>query len=119
MKHWGAKAPGIVAKMMTTLKADLLLEAFGMKLGAPSIADNSRFLGGGDVWRLILKAKFEQNEVALRRLRATAPHTLVEQARFPRESNYWNAYVVPGSSKLIGKNMMGRMLQQVRDHELL
>ena len=107
MKHWGKKAPGIVAKMMTTLKPSLLQEAFGIRLNAKG--------GSLGCWKHILTAKFQQNEVAKKRLLATAPHTLVEQARFPRDSNYWDAFVSKDGQTLVGRNMMGRMLQLVRD----
>ena len=106
LKHWGAKAPGIVAKMVTTLKPGLSERAFGIRL----LRRPGRNL---KCWGPILKAKFDQNQAARRRLRATAPATLVEQARFPRASNYWDASVV--GDALVGHNVMGRLVQRVRD----
>ena len=110
MKHWGRKAPGIAAKMMTTLKPFLVKEAFGLNLKS----------GGAKrkYWKYILKAKFQQNDTAKEMLLKTAPATLVEQARFPREDNYWNASISKDGKSLIGRNVMGKMVEFIRDFEL-
>lgn len=117
MRHWGVKAPGIVAKMMSNLDSKVAYEAFGLhikpsqsegKHGSPSLMD---------YWPLILRAKFEQNPRAMHVLRSSAPYTLVEKSRFPRENNFWGAYVCSkeDGTQVIGRNMMGRLIQDVRD----
>jgi predicted NAD-dependent protein-ADP-ribosyltransferase YbiA (DUF1768 family) len=109
MKHWGRKAPGIVAKMVTTLKPPLLAkEALGLHFKRTGTTKHK-------YWNCILKAKFEQNADAKRILLHTAPSTLVEQARFPRASNYWDASIAEDGQSLIGHNVMGRLVQHTRD----
>ena len=108
-KHWGPKAPGIVAKMVTTLKPGLAEQAFGLRLKARG--------AGLGCWPHILRAKFDHNESARRVLLRTAPATLVEQSRFPRESNFWAAYVRPDGA-LVGHNAMGRLVQSERERRL-
>lgn len=110
MKHWGKKAPGIVAKMMTTLEPALMKASFGLRLKARGAKRK--------YWKCILKAKFQQNKAARETLLKTAPHTLVEQARFPRESKYWDVSISKDGQSLIGQNVMGRMVQYVRDFGL-
>jgi hypothetical protein len=105
VRHWGAKAPGIVAKMVTTLQPGLAEQALGLRLKARG--------AGLGCWPHILRAKFEQNEAPRRVLLGTAPATLVEQARFPRASNYWAAFVRPDGT-LVGQNTMGRLVQAER-----
>ena len=109
MKFWGKRAPGIVAKMMSTLKGDLRKRAFGLDLKEEGAGASLKY------WKLILIAKFEQNGHAKQILQASAPHVLVEKARLPRESNYWNASISKDGKTLIGKNVMGKLLQHVRD----
>lgn len=113
-KHWGHKAPGIVAKMMTTLKPALAKDAFGLSMRSKIVEGR-----GGNTklgcWPLILKAKFQQNPRALAVLRSTAPRTLVEKCRFPRKENFWGAYVGKDGTSIVGHNVMGRLLQDIRD----
>ena len=112
VKHWGKKAPGIVAKMVTTLKPPLSKEAFGLVFKPAGTRTKRKY------WKCLLQAKFEQNPAAKQLLLETAPSTLVEQARFPRASNYWDASIAKDGQTLIGRNVMGRMVQCIRDSML-
>jgi predicted NAD-dependent protein-ADP-ribosyltransferase YbiA (DUF1768 family) len=111
LRHWGQKGPGIAAKMVVNLKPALAKEAFGLHLKARGARRKA-------YWKCLLAAKFQQNEDARQRLLSTAPNTLVEQARYPRENNYWDAFITKDRKRLIGRNVMGRMVQHMRDHGL-
>jgi predicted NAD-dependent protein-ADP-ribosyltransferase YbiA (DUF1768 family) len=111
MKHWGKKGPGIAAKMVMNLKPALAKEAFGLHLKARGAKRKV-------YWKCLLKAKFQQNEDARKTLLSTAPNTLVEQARYPGKNNYWDAFITKDRKSLIGRNVMGRLVQYMRDYGL-
>ena len=118
MAYWGARrCCGIVAQMASRLEPSLAARGLNLRM-APGWTYEPDFESQLQIWEQILVAKYEQNEAARRALVSTAGHTLVERARFKRSgSNYWNAFVQrdPDGVRLIGHNMMGRLLQFVRD----
>jgi hypothetical protein len=114
-KQWGKKAPGIVAKDLTKLKT----KAAGLGICLVAAAEGLGFESQLQIWEPILLSKFQQNAEARAVLQSTWPNTLAEMGRFPSvKQNYWSAFIKkagPEVVELIGENMMGRLLQHVRD----
>lgn len=116
--YWGERKAcrGIAAKMISNLAPSVAKEVFGLDLspreGRPDGALEAELL----IWRPILLAKFAQHPPMLQALLRTAPAALVEFGRFRNPTQYWSAFV--DGPRLIGKNMMGRLVSAVRD-ELL
>lgn len=115
MKAWGKKGPGIVALMASNLKDATAKTALGISKHSGSIAKGKDFKSQLKVWKHILKAKYTHNEDARELLVSTAPYQLVERARFNRESNYWGAFHDLENGVFVGQNMMGKLMQYVRD----
>lgn len=117
--YWGSRGSvGIVALMAAKLDGAVAEQALGITLTrawTPARDFDTQL----QIWEPILKAKFEQNDEARALLASTAPYTLVEAARFRRPSNYWNAYIQKADGVLVGENMMGRLLQHVRDRHFV
>jgi hypothetical protein len=115
MRHWNKKAPGIIAKEVSNLPRGALGLAMLPKKGSPSLSFEQQML----IWVPILTSKYLQNAAARKLLASTAPYTLVEWTRHKHENNYWNAYVVKGGEgeapTLMGANVMGRLMQLVRE----
>jgi predicted NAD-dependent protein-ADP-ribosyltransferase YbiA (DUF1768 family) len=116
--YWGERrCRGIAPKMISNLSPGVAKQVFGLDLSAHESREGSleaELL----IWRPILVAKFTQHLPMLSVLKDTAPALLVEAGRFPNPSQYWSAYLEKAENKLIGKNMMGRILTTVRE-ELL
>ena len=119
-KQWRMKGPGIVAKFIVS--DPRRARAFGIKIVESSSTTTTSallpFEAQLQIWRPILLAKFEQNRDAYDVLMSTVPYHLVEQARFPRKSNFWNAHLCQKTEEevvITGENMFGRLLEHVRD----
>ena len=67
-----------------------------------------------EVWGAILEAKFCQNSDARGVLILTEDDKLVERARMPRQGDYWSGFVHEDGT-VIGGNMMGRLLEHIRN----
>ena len=118
--YWGEKkgCRGIAPKMIANLKPKVAKEVFGLDM-TPREARAETLEGELIIWGPILTAKFSQHPPILLVLLRTAPTMLVEFGRFRSASQYWSAFVDEANDKLIGKNMMGRILMAVRQELLL
>jgi predicted NAD-dependent protein-ADP-ribosyltransferase YbiA (DUF1768 family) len=119
MKHWGLKGPGIAAKMVANLDSGVAREAFGLRmmrreLPAAGMSDELK------VWGPILRQKFFYNSDARNVLIGTKNDILIEKSRMPPSGRgaYWAGYVSADPSntdgKVVGQNMMGRLLMHIR-----
>lgn len=107
-------SPGIAPKMIAKLKPALAKQIFSLDI-SPNEHRAETLQGELLIWRPILTAKLTQNTPILQVLVQSAPSILVEFGRFRVASQYWSAYVDVPNDKLIGKNMMGRLLMTMRE----
>ena len=117
MQTWGRKAPGIAAKMVSNLPGLLTKPALGIEWDEQRHV-NKDFDTQFKIWGPILFAKFEQNDDARRVLLGTYPAKLVETERFPKPKAVWSAFIRPfadGTYELVGGNLMGQLIEYVRD----
>jgi predicted NAD-dependent protein-ADP-ribosyltransferase YbiA (DUF1768 family) len=134
--HWGKRGcRGIAAKMVVGLSAEVAQAALGLRLMGRQHSERRETLEAEwAVWEPILRAKFSQNTGIRSVLLGTAPGLLVEAGRFKQATQYWSAFVEKkihhdddeggggggrGGFRLIGHNMMGRLLMRVREHYVL
>ena len=112
--YWGAQkgCRGIAPKMVANLPRDVAAKALGLRL-APRHAPIDTYEQQRALWRPIHAAKFAQNARLATVLRATAPARLVEAGRFRQSGQYWSAFI--DGPHLIGHNVMGRILTDLRD----
>jgi predicted NAD-dependent protein-ADP-ribosyltransferase YbiA (DUF1768 family) len=109
-KYWSSKNNvGIIAKLATNPKRAL---SIGLKM----LDTRNEHLEASveeQIWIHILLLKFKQNPLHLAVLQSTGSSKLVEFDRYPKKTTHWGGQYVNG--ELIGKNAMGRYMQNVRE----
>ena len=123
MKHWGAnkKKPemvGIVAKMASNPSR---AQRLGLRMLPKQAETADRIPEMIELFRRGLHAKFAQNPEMRAMLLATGDKRLVEFGRgAERETKkgnppLWNGMWVESTKEVVGRNLMGEIMMQVRD----
>ncbi len=115
--YWGVTRAcrGIAPRMIAELPPSVAKEVFGLDMSPYDKDREGAFEAEMLLWRPILLAKFTQNPPMLQILRSTAPALLVDYARFRKTTQYWSGFLDAKEGRIIGKNMMGRILTALRD----
>lgn len=120
--YWTARqCSGIVPKMAVGLPPGVIKAAWGLDVGPPK--PRVGLANHCPLWVPLLVAKYEQNPPHLHALYSATlepQQVLVETSRYRKPSSYWTAFVEKPSAehpagRLIGHNIMGRIMGMVRD----